>query len=62
VDVPFDFAREYAAAFVDDVRPGLSVRFVALETLIRMKEEAGRPRDQDDVQHLRWILEDRGQP
>jgi len=27
-------------------------------TLIRMKEAAGRPRDLDDIQHLRWIAED----
>lgn len=32
---------------------------VPIETLIRMKEAAGRPRDQDDVEKLRWILEDR---
>ena len=37
------------------------VRFVSLATLIAMKQEAGRPRDLDDVEHLRWILED-GKP
>ena len=39
---------------------GLLVRFVSIPTLIRMKEVAGRPRDLDDIQHLRWILEDEG--
>lgn len=58
VRTPFEFDREYDVALVGEVRPGLAARFVSLETLIRMKEEAGRPRDQDDMQHLRWILED----
>jgi hypothetical protein len=61
VSEPFDFDTEYGRAFVGELAPGLSVRFVALETLIRMKEAVGRPRDLDDVQHLRWILEDRGE-
>lgn len=26
--------------------------------LIRMKEVANRPKDIDDIQHLRWIMED----
>ena len=36
-----------------------SVPFVSLLTLIAMKVEANRPRDLDDIQHMRWILEDR---
>ncbi|OGQ77946.1 MAG: hypothetical protein A3F90_18970 [Deltaproteobacteria bacterium RIFCSPLOWO2_12_FULL_60_19] len=55
---PFDFHQEFTAAMVGEVLPGLSVRFVSIPTLIRMKEAAGRPRDLDDIQHLRWILED----
>jgi hypothetical protein len=55
---PFDFQEEFAAAMVGEVLSGLSVRFVSIPTLIRMKEAAGRPRDLDDIQHLRWILED----
>ena len=43
---------------VGQLLPRLSVRFVSIPTLIRMKEAAGRRRDQDDIQHLRWILED----
>jgi hypothetical protein len=58
VQEPFDFEAEYAAAMVGEVLPGVPVRFVALPTLIRMKEAAGRPRDHDDIQHLRWILEE----
>lgn len=56
---PFDFEPEYAAAMHGELAPGLSVRFVSLRTLIAMKEEANRPRDVDDIQHLRWILEER---
>ena len=55
---PFDFHQEFTGAMVGELLPGLSVRFVSIPTLIRMKEAAGRPRDQDDIQHLRWILED----
>lgn len=56
---PFDFEREYSVAMQGELAPGLSVRFVSLPTLIAMKEEANRPRDLDDIQHLRWILEER---
>lgn len=56
---PFDFAAEYQVALTAELRPGLPARFVSISTLIRMKEAAGRPRDQDDIQHLRWLLEDR---
>jgi hypothetical protein len=55
---PFDFQEELASAMTGEIRPGVPVRFVSIETLIRMKEAAGRPRDQDDLQHLRWIVED----
>jgi hypothetical protein len=57
---PFDFHQEFTAAMVGELLPGLSARFVSIPTLIRMKEAAGRPRDLDDIQHLRWILEDEG--
>lgn len=56
---PFDFAKEFDAAMVGELLPGLLVRFASIPTLIRMKEAAGQPRDQDDIQHLRWILDDR---
>jgi hypothetical protein len=59
---PFDFEREYERALVGEIAPGLPARFVSISTLIRMKEAAGRPRDLDDVQHLRWMLEDEGKP
>jgi hypothetical protein len=58
---PFDFGREYDEALRGEVAPELEARFVSITALIAMKEAAGRPRDLDDIQHLRWILED-GKP
>lgn len=57
---PFPFEREYERALVAQLGPDLDVPFVALDTLIAMKERAGRPRDEDDVRHLRWLLEETG--
>jgi hypothetical protein len=55
---PFDFDLEYDRAMVGEISPGVVTRFVCLETLIRMKEAAGRPKDQEDVRQLRLLLED----
>lgn len=54
---PFDFAHEYDIAMHGELLPGISVRFVSISTLIRMKQTAGRPRDLDDIQHLKWLQE-----
>ena len=58
---PFEFDEEYAEAMVGEVAPGLNVRFVRLRTLIAMKQKTGRARDEDDAEHLRWILEEMGE-
>jgi predicted nucleotidyltransferase len=58
VDEPFDFEREYDMALQGELAPGLNVRFVSLPTLIAMKEQANRPRDLDDLDHLRRIAEE----
>ncbi len=58
VTEPFDFQRESEDAIEGDLSPGVKVRFVSLPTLIAMKEAANRPRDIDDIQHLRWIQEE----
>ena len=60
VSLPFDFAKEYEAAMRAELSPDLVVRFVSLETLIAMKRLANRPRDLDDIEHLRVIAEERG--
>lgn len=61
VSDPFDFTDEFAASLPGELAPGLFVRFVSIPTLIRMKEQAGRPRDLDDIEHLRWIMEESNQ-
>ncbi len=55
---PFDFQHESVHALQGELSPGVELRFVSLPTLIAMKEAANRPRDIDDVQHLRWIQEE----
>lgn len=55
---PFDFESAYAKACTDEISPGAPVRYVDLETLIAMKERAGRPKDLDDISHLRLISRD----
>ncbi len=62
VQEPFSFLDEYARATAVDLSAGISVRFLCIEGLIAMKEGVGRPRDRDmdDVEHLRWILQERG--
>lgn len=54
---PFDFESEYDHALMGDLLPDAPTRFVRLETLIRMKEAAGREKDRDDVRHLRLLRE-----
>ena len=56
---PFEFQHESENAMQGELSPGVDMRFVSLPTLIAMKEAANRPRDIDDVQHLRWIQEEK---
>jgi hypothetical protein len=58
VHEPFDFAQEYAAAMKGELLPNVTVRFVSIPTLIRMKQVTGRARDIDDIEHLRWLQKD----
>lgn len=53
VSEPFAFDDEYAHALVKPFHDNLLIRFVSLPTLIRMKEEAGRPQDKADVEQSR---------
>jgi len=55
VTEPFDFETEYGLALVQDVAPGMPVHIVRLETLLRMKDGAGRPQDLADAMELRHI-------
>ncbi len=56
---PFDFDQEYDRALVASLAPGLQLRFVRIETLIRMKETAGREKDKEDARQLKKLLGDR---
>ena len=60
VTEPFDFEREITQALEAELSPGVMIRFVSLPTLVAMKEAAGRPRDIDDLEHLRWVVKERG--
>lgn len=55
VQEPFDFKVEYSRAKLEQFDDGLEVRVVCLGTLLRMKQEAGRPKDQLDVDQLRKL-------
>ncbi|MEA5444753.1 hypothetical protein VCB98_02860 [Gammaproteobacteria bacterium AB-CW1] len=59
VEHPFDFSQEYNRALRETLTPGIEAPLVSLETLITMKEAVGRPRDLDDVEHLRILHEQR---
>ena len=59
VTEPFDFEREYEAALIGELSPGLFVRFVSIAALIAMKKLANRPRDLDDIEHLAMIQDER---
>jgi hypothetical protein len=59
VTEPFDFEAEYARALVEEIAPGIAMRFVSLATLIAMKESVARARDLDDIEHLRIIARER---
>ena len=49
---PFDFNKELAAAMPVEVCPGLRARVVSLETLLKMKRDAGRAQDLIDIEEL----------
>lgn len=57
VTEPFDFNLEYQQANLVQLDQNLNVRVISIQTLIQMKEKAGRDRDKDDILHLSWILE-----
>lgn len=59
VTEPFDFDAEYDNALLGELLPGAPARFVRIETLIRMKESAGRAKDLEDIRQLRLLKESR---
>ncbi len=55
---PFDFDMEYDKAMIGEVLPGLKSHFVAMDTLIRMKEVSDREKDREDIRQLKLLKED----
>jgi predicted nucleotidyltransferase len=55
VSEPFDFNVEYERALIGELVSQVPVRFVCLETLLQMKETAGRAKDQEDIRQLRLL-------
>jgi hypothetical protein len=55
VTMPFDFDAAHERRLVAELAPGLLASFVSLEDLIRMKEEAGRPQDLEDIRRIREL-------
>lgn len=56
---PFDFEKTYAARLTQEMAPGLPITFVPLDELLRMKREAARPKDLEDIRCLERIRRDR---
>jgi len=57
VSEPFNFDEEYRQALLKPFG-NLPVRFVSIPTLIKMKEEAGRPQDLIDIEFLQSRLKE----
>lgn len=55
IQEPFDFEQEYGAALVQESSAGLPARILRLETLLRMKSEAGRAQDLADIDELNLL-------
>jgi predicted nucleotidyltransferase len=55
IEEPFDFPAEARQLAWMELRPGLSAPVVSLETLLKMKADAGRPLDQIDILELNRI-------
>ena len=49
---PFDFRKEIAKMSEEEVCPGVLAPVVSLKTLLKMKREAGRPKDLEDIEEL----------
>jgi hypothetical protein len=54
---PSDFDVEYARAWFLDLREGLNVPIVSLDTLLTMKRETGRPQDLAGIDALPDVVD-----
>lgn len=60
VEEPFPFESEYEKSQSHELAAGCNVRLLNLQTLLRLKREAGRPKDLDDIENLRLLEEGNG--
>lgn len=54
---PLNFAQAYEAAAWKEVVAGLTAPIISLEDLLRLKQQAGRPQDINDITRLRALHE-----
>ena len=50
---PFDFEKELARSQEQEIGHGIFAPIVSLKTLLKMKREAGRPQDLEDIKELK---------
>ena len=55
---PFNFDAEYNCSEMVELETDLSVHVISLPSLIKMKQKVSRNKDIDDIQHLKYILEE----
>jgi hypothetical protein len=60
VSKPIDFEAEHGEAVVEEIAPGVTLRFVRLEMLLQLKQRAGRQQDLADFAELRRLHGDPG--
>jgi predicted nucleotidyltransferase len=58
VEMPLDFEQAHAKAVRLDLVPDLQAPFVSLEDLLCLKQQAGRPKDLEDIRQLTVLRKD----
>ncbi len=57
MEKPFDFDKAFAEASVMELRLACSATFVSYEGLLKLKNQAGRPKDIQDIARLKALRE-----
>jgi hypothetical protein len=52
---PFPFEERYQISILEHLEVNIPFRFVDLDTLISMKQDAGRPKDLVDIEQLHYV-------
>jgi hypothetical protein len=58
VQPPLDFDAAYRAGARIDIAPGTRAVFVSYDDLLRLKAQAGRPQDLEDIRQLKALRRD----